>query len=215
MKVVALNGSPRGMKSGTAAMIEALLGGFSSQGSIAKHIRLSDMNIAHCSGCYTCWSTTPGVCIHNDDMKRIVWEIQDANVLVFGTPLYFNNVSGTLKDFFDRLTASGGDPRNKNDREGRVAPGYIMVSNCGYPYRSQFEVISLWINRIGSMTKSKILAEFYTTNGMALSAPTKEQMDCRSNYLQFLKDCGRDLARDMTLKKEHEELLTRNILEFS
>jgi len=215
MKIVALNGSPRGMRSGTAVMIEALLEGLSSQGNTTKHIQLSDMTIAHCSGCYTCWSKTPGICIHEDDMKGIVSQIKDASVLIFGSPLYFNNVSGTLKDFFDRLTASAGDPRNTPDRGQCVGPGYIMVSNCGYPYRSQFDVISLWINRIGAMAKSKILAEFYTTSGKALTAPTEEQTDSRSNYIQFLKDCGRDLARDMVLSKEHEELLTRSILEFN
>ena len=151
MKIVALNGSPRGMRSGTAVMIEALLEGLSSQGNTTKHIQLSDMTIAHCSGCYTCWSKTPGMCIHEDDMKGIVSQIKDASVLIFGSPLYFNNVSGTLKDFFDRLTASAGDPRNTPDRGQGVGPGYIMVSNCGYPYRSQFDVISLWINRIGAL----------------------------------------------------------------
>jgi multimeric flavodoxin WrbA len=215
MKIVALNGSPRGMRSGTAVMIEALLEGLTLQGSTAKHILLSDMTIAHCSGCYTCWSRTPGVCIHKDDMEGVISEIQDANVLVFGTPLYFNNVSGTLKDFFDRLTASAGDPRHKRDQEKSVAPGYIMVSNCGYPYRSQFDIVSLWINRVASMTKARLLAEFYTTDGKALSAPTGEQIDCRAKYIQFLKDCGSDLASDMRLTREHEELLTRSVLEFS
>jgi multimeric flavodoxin WrbA len=96
MRVVAINGSPRGTASNTAVMIEALLDGFASNGDLVKSIVLSEKSIQYCSGCYTCWSKTPGVCIHKDDMKDIIQQLRDTSVVVIGTPLYFNNISGTL-----------------------------------------------------------------------------------------------------------------------
>jgi multimeric flavodoxin WrbA len=214
MKIVALNGSPKGNQSNTNTMIQALLKGFATPEHSVECIQLADKNIRYCKGCYSCWSKTPGVCIHNDDMHQIIAEMRDVDYLIFGSPLFLNNVSGTLKVFFDRLTAAGGDPTNKTESTNKKAPKYIMVSNCGFAYRSQFDIISLWINRVANMTKAKVVAEFYTTDGKALSAPTKEQERSRTNYLGYLKECGHDLMLKNELNEERKKLLTRSILEF-
>jgi multimeric flavodoxin WrbA len=216
MRVVAINGSPKGAASNTAVMIRSLLNGFSSNGDSVTDILLSEKSIHYCSGCYSCWSQTPGVCVHKDDMKSILAQMHDANVLIIGSPLYFNNVSGTLKVFFDRLTAAGGDPHEKPaNAENKAAPRYVMVSNCGYPVRNQFDIVSLWINRVAAMTQSAVIAEFYTTTGKVLTSPTEEQSQTRANYLEYLKGCGRCLSQNMKLNGEHLALSQRNILDFN
>ena len=216
MKVVAINGSPRGAASNTAVMTGSLLDGFASNGDSVADILLSEKDIHYCSGCYSCWSEKPGVCIHKDDMKEILAQILDANVLIIGSPLYFNNISGTLKVFFDRLTAGGGNPRDKTGSSTtRAAPRFVMVSNCGYPNRNQFDIVSLWINRVAAMMGYAVAAELYTTTGKALTAPTEEQRRARTNYLEYLKGCGRCISRNMELDAPHVALAQRNILDFS
>jgi multimeric flavodoxin WrbA len=214
MKIVAFNGSPKGSHSNTNTMIHALLEGFVTHENSVETIQLADKSIKYCKGCYSCWSKTPGICVHHDDMQQIITDMRNADYLIFGSPLFLNNVSGTLKVFFDRLTAAGGDPTNKSESSDMKAPKYIMVSNCGYDYRGQFDIISLWINRVASMTKAKVAAEFYTTDGKVLSSPTKEQSASRSNYLSYLKECGNDLRLKGELNEEHKGLLNRSILEF-
>ena len=98
-------------------MIEALLQGFQSPVSEIFNIYLSEKTIKYCTGCYTCWFKTPGICVINDDMKELISLIDNSDILIFGTPLYFNNISGTLKVFFDRLTAAGGDPHKKTNKQ--------------------------------------------------------------------------------------------------
>lgn len=41
---------------------------------------------------------------HNDDFLKISQQMLDADIIVFATPVYWYSMSGTLKQFFDRLT---------------------------------------------------------------------------------------------------------------
>lgn len=215
MKVLAINGSPKGSRSNTAVMIQALLDGFSTSGALTKQIYLSEKTISYCSGCYSCWTKTPGICIHRDDMAEIITEMESAECLIFGSPLFLNNISGTLKVFFDRLTAAGGNPNAAvPDSTQQNGPKYIMVSNCGYLYRSQFDIISHWINRVAVMTKAKVVAEFYTTNGKALSTPSAEQANSRAAYIEYLVGCGKEIGKNGKLGEENAKQLTRGILDF-
>lgn len=215
MKIVAINGSPGGRDSNTNVMIEALLLGLQSPPSEIFKIYLSEKTIKYCNGCHTCWFKTPGICVIKDDMEELISLIDDTNILIFGTPLYFNNISGTLKVFFDRLTAAGGDPHKKTIKQHTVViPHLIMMSNCGYPLRSQFDIISLWINNISKMLQSKLIGEFYTTDGRVLTKPANEQKISRNNYLAYLENCGKEYLLNLKLKEEQKVLLKKCILDF-
>jgi FMN-dependent NADH-azoreductase len=215
MKVVAINGSPKGKNSNTSIMINALLKGIKSPQTEIFKIYLSEMNIEYCRGCYSCWFKSPGNCIIHDDMKDLINLMNDTNIFIFGSPLFFNNISGTLKVFFDRLTAAGGDPHKKGiDRQSGNVPCFIMMSNCGLPDRTQFEVLSLWIRKVSKMIGSKLIGEFYTTNGKVLSQPTDEQQDSRQKYLSFLEICGKQYIDNLELSEEQKVLINMNILDF-
>jgi multimeric flavodoxin WrbA len=215
MKIVAINGSPKGRGSNTNIMIEVLLRGLKSPTSEIFNIYLSEKTIKYCTGCYSCWFKTPGICVIKDDMKELISLIDNTDILIFGTPLYFNNISGTLKVFFDRLTAMGGDPHKKtNKQHSVVVPHFIMMSNCGYPYRSQFDVISLWINNISKMLQSKLIGEFYTIEGKILTRPTDEQKKSRTNYLTYLENCGKEYLLNLELKEDQKALLKKSIIDF-
>jgi multimeric flavodoxin WrbA len=215
MRVVAINGSPKGSASNTEVMLRSLLDGFASNGDSIATIILADKNIRYCSGCYSCWSKTPGVCIHNDDMKGVLEQLEGANVLIIGSPIYLNNISGTLKVFFDRLTVAGGNPKDKTGNKNKTAsPSYVMVSNCGYAARNQFDIVSLWINRVAAMAKGTVIGEFYTTTGKVLTSPTEEQSIARTKYLEYLTSCGRCLSQNMKLDRQSLLLTQNNILDF-
>ena len=213
MNIVSINGSPKGESSNTNVMIQEILYGMKSDSSIITNIYLSDKDIKYCKGCYSCWFKTPGNCIINDDMKEIINIIKNKDIIIFGSPLYFNNISGTLKVFFDRLTAMGGDPHNKSNTNS-ITPHFIMVSNCGFPYKSQFDVISLWINNIAKMLQAQLIGEFYTTNGKVLSQPSKEQVESKNNYLSFLRECGQFYLNNYNLNDKLKSKMSMGILDF-
>lgn len=63
-------------------------------------ILLKNKDIKFCKGCLTCY-TKPG-CTIKDDMEAILPKILSSDILVLGTPNYYENVSGLMKNFMDR-----------------------------------------------------------------------------------------------------------------
>jgi putative NADPH-quinone reductase len=217
MKIVSINGSPNGKESVTNILVNAFLKGAREAGAETKNIFLSEKRIEYCKGCYTCWFKTPGHCIIKDDMSEVISEMKDANVIILASPLFFNNISGTLKVFIDRLTATGGDPHArdkdslKKGSNNSVRPKFVMISNCGFPERSQFEVISLWIKKMALLMQTEILCEVYVTQGRQLR--TIENQDVRVlNYLKLLEKCGKEIGGNLKLSYETGEQLEKNFI---
>jgi multimeric flavodoxin WrbA len=218
MKIISLNGSPNGRESSTNIMVEAFLSGAKEAGAETINIFLSEKKIEYCRGCHTCWFKTPGHCIIKDDMAEILALMKRVDVIVLATPLYFVNISGTLKVFIDRLTATGGDPHSNTidendgvDIQKPAAPKLVMISNCGFRDRSQFEVISLWIKRMALLMQTDVLCELYVTQGRQLRTKDLES-GIVSNYLKLLQRCGKEIAIDKKLSEETILQLEQNVL---
>lgn len=64
-------------------------------------ILLSKCNIEYCRGCLACHNSDK--CIIKDDMEEIINKIIEADLIIFGVPNYFDNVTGLFKNFMDRL----------------------------------------------------------------------------------------------------------------
>ena len=103
MKVLAINGSPRGAIGKYRGFLKPFLKGCEEAGAEIETIYLKDKDIKHCSGCFTCWTKTPGKCIHKDDMEELLDKISQADIMVYATPLYYYTVTGIMKDFMDRM----------------------------------------------------------------------------------------------------------------
>jgi multimeric flavodoxin WrbA len=99
MKVLAVCGSPR--KGNIEAMLKRILDGSKEAGAQIELVLLRDKNILLCDGCLCCEKTR--ACRLDDDMRMVYPKMFNADVLVFGSPNYFNNVSGLMKNFFDRF----------------------------------------------------------------------------------------------------------------
>lgn len=63
-------------------------------------ILLKDKDIKFCKGCLACHSRPK--CAINDDMENILTKMIKADLFVIGTPNYFENISGMMKNFIDR-----------------------------------------------------------------------------------------------------------------
>jgi len=215
MNVLAINGSPHGKSGNTAVMIESMLEGFREGGAKTESVELADMDIAQCQACHSCWFKHPGRCVLDDDMAPIIEKMRGADILLFGSHVHFCNISGLLKTFFDRMTSAGGNPHEaQSKKENRSAPGYIMVANCGFPIRNQFDVISLWIRNVAQMSGANLLGEFYAAGGKVLSAPSPEQIPARDRYQDYLKECATSMAGNGILDANLTASIDKDILEF-
>ena len=190
MKIAVINGSHRGRIGNTNIMVSAFLKGAMEAGAETVNIFLAEKEIKYCTACKACWFKTPGKCVIKDDMAEIISLIEDADVRVLATPLYFDNISSLLKTFIDRLMVTA-SPYWGKDKEGecrhlttKAAPQLVMMANCGFPERSHFQVISHWLKRLARNLNAQIIGEIYVPQGALLSVRDNEVGIVVANYLK-------------------------------
>jgi multimeric flavodoxin WrbA len=54
-------------------------------------------------GCNACKGGSPKVCIIDDDMKKYYNKLNETDVIILATPVYWFNMSSQLKIFIDRM----------------------------------------------------------------------------------------------------------------
>ena len=81
MKILVINGSPKGEKSNTMNVTRAFLSGF-PEGTEIDVAELQKLDIKPCLGCYSCWGKTDGRCVINDDMADLRGKILAADIIV-------------------------------------------------------------------------------------------------------------------------------------
>lgn len=103
-KIIVLNGAAR--KNGnTAELVGAFADGAKASGNQVKIFYLDGMEIHSCKGCLHAVRDSKSPCSQKDDMEQIYAEFENADVIVFASPLYFWTITGTLKTAADRLYA--------------------------------------------------------------------------------------------------------------
>ncbi|MBP2643784.1 MAG: NADPH-dependent reductase [Firmicutes bacterium] len=213
MKIVAINGSHRGRNGNTAIMVNAFLAGAKEGGAETVDIVLAEKEIRFCTGCKACWFKTPGCCVLEDDMQEILALSQGADVRVLATPLYFDTFSSLLKVFIDRLIVTA-SPFWSKDKEGECrhqtkekVPKLMVISNCGYPERTHFQVLSHWLKRHARNLNTEILGEIYASQGALLSLESEEVRPAISSFLRAVETAGKEVASSMRLTEKTEKLL--------
>jgi multimeric flavodoxin WrbA len=100
MKVLGLSGSMR--KNGnTTQLIKVILKRCEDAGIETEFISLAGKKISPCLGCEKCKEKKWCV-IENDDWSEVIRNVLDSEVLVIGSPTYYYDVCGHLKNFIDR-----------------------------------------------------------------------------------------------------------------
>lgn len=99
MKICGIVGSP--IKNGNVALlVSQVLKGASSQGAETQKICLNDMHIGSCQSCGV--DPYPKYCLLDDDMNLIYAALASCDVIVLGSPVYFDTVSAQTKLAIDR-----------------------------------------------------------------------------------------------------------------
>jgi multimeric flavodoxin WrbA len=101
MMILAIHGSPRTIRSTTRRLAELVLEGAAEAGSETEMVDLADYHITPCTACEGCSFT--GTCVNDDDVPALVSRMREADAIIFGSPVYIDNISGQMKVFFDRL----------------------------------------------------------------------------------------------------------------
>ncbi|HAP33180.1 MAG TPA: NADPH-dependent FMN reductase, partial [Lachnospiraceae bacterium] len=99
-KIVILSTSPR-KNSNSNALAEEFAKGAKEAGNKVEIISVIGKKIEFCRGCFACQKT--GQCVIKDDVNEIEQKVQEADVIVWATPIYYYEMSGQMKVLIDRL----------------------------------------------------------------------------------------------------------------
>ncbi|MCT4595937.1 MAG: flavodoxin family protein [Anaeromicrobium sp.] len=102
MKALVVLGSPR-KSMNTDFVLDCIIDGMKERNVQVEKVFLRNMNIKHCIDCKACAET--GYCSIDDDMKLLYPKLDEAHIVVLGSPLYFNSVSSITKTMIDRCEA--------------------------------------------------------------------------------------------------------------
>lgn len=107
MKIYAINGSPR--KSwNTATLLQHALEGAKHRvpSASTELINLYEHTYKGCTSCFQCkklGGASYGACAMHDGITSLLEEALHADALIFGSPIYFSDITGMLKCFLERL----------------------------------------------------------------------------------------------------------------
>lgn len=104
MNILILNGSPR-PNGNTAAMVRAYASGAAEAGHTIHIVDVCKKKIGGCLACEYCHTKGNGKCIQQDDMQEVYPLLEEAEMIVLASPIYYHSFSGQLQCAINRIYA--------------------------------------------------------------------------------------------------------------
>jgi multimeric flavodoxin WrbA len=203
--ILVIQGSPR--KEGTSKtdiLTKAVCSGFVKAGATVETIYLREKKINQCQGCFNCWTKTPGKCIFNDDVAGIMEKFNDADLLVFASPLYHFGIIALMKKFIERtlpmiqpfLIERDDGKTTHPPRDGyKHTHNILIIGVCGFPEVEHFGAFSAnfhYIANAGGPYGFNIVSEIYRPLSEILNNPFYQAENDR--VLGLAEKAGYDLV---------------------
>lgn len=211
MKVLIINGSPKGSRSNTLRLTSAFLEGIQRENPECqvREVTVSRMEIKPCLGCFACWNKTPGTCCICDDMPGVIENILWADTIIWSFPLYYFSVPGPLKNLMDRQlptvlpfmttdSESGGHP-TRYDMSGKR---HVVISTCGfYTAKGNYDGVNAIFDHICG--KGNYIS-IYCGQGELFRV--KELSQRTEEYRSHVRTAGEEFCRDSISRQTREKL---------
>lgn len=137
MKILVLNGSPR-----ANGNTESMIGAFAEGARESRHevtvIPICKKRIAGCTACEYCHTKGEGRCIQQDDMLEIYPVLQETEMLVLASPVYYHSFTGQLQCAINRIYALDKPKKLKKAALILSSESDGVYSGAIYEYRKSF-----------------------------------------------------------------------------
>lgn len=140
MQILVLNGSPR-PHGNTAAMVEAFRKGAEENGHVVTVVNVCQKKIAGCLACEYCHQEGSGherQCVQKDDMQEVYPLLDEAEIIVLASPVYYHGFSGQLQCAINRIYALDKPKKLKKAALILSSGSDHVYSGAIYEYQNSF-----------------------------------------------------------------------------
>ncbi|MFC1870531.1 flavodoxin family protein [Chloroflexota bacterium] len=176
MKILGIVCSPR--KGGnTEILVNEALASAEALGAKVELVSVIGKNIAPCDGCESCAKT--GRCRIDDDMQDIYNKLLQSDGIIFGSPVYYWNVSAQAKTIIDRTFVF----KRKRPLRNKVVGAVVVLRNdgasCAVSALNNFFSLQRMIpsRSLGPRTEEELASE----RGFGVIARADKKGDARKN----------------------------------
>lgn len=205
MKILVINGSPKGTKSNTWQLTQAFLDGLGE--TDFSVIDIAKSNISSCLGCFYCWKKESGKCVIKDDMSHHLQQLLEADLIIWSFPLYYYGVPGALKTFIDRQLPLSLPFMNKEAKNGghpsrydRSHQKHILISTCGFhTTKGNYDSVLAMFNHFLPSYET-----IFCSQGELFQV--SQLKDKTEAYLALVKNAGQEYRNGAISNETHNQL---------
>lgn len=177
MKVILINGSAH-LNGCTVRALKEVEKTLNEEGVETELINIGNMEIRGCIACGNCKENKK--CVFNDIVNEVAKKFELADGILFGTPVYYAGLNGTVKSFLDRLFYSA-----KFDKTMKV--GAAVVSSRRAGSTSVYDEI----NKYFGISNMPIVTSTYWNE---VHGSNKEDVEKDLEGLQTMRNLGKNMA---------------------
>jgi multimeric flavodoxin WrbA len=123
------------------------------------------MNIQPCQGCFNC--NKEGKCVIQDAMQQLYKDLDEADIIIISSPIFFNSVSAQLKSMIDRCQAIWGskyEAKNSIIDRDKKRLGFLLACGGSKFYEEQFVAARNVIDMFFKVTNTEQQGEIVISN---------------------------------------------------
>ena len=179
-QILGIVGSPR-RGGNTEILADEVLAGAAEAGALTEKVMLSKLDIGPCRACDACKKT--GKCVQQDDMHALLEQMEQSDVWVLGTPVYYWGPTAQFKALVDRWYGAGKAVEFKGKRVILIIP---LGSGSAYDARHTVGMLKDAL----SWQKTELLTTLLVPGVMKRGAVRE-----RHDVLATARRAGRDAAQ--------------------
>ena len=218
MNVLAINSSPKMDKSNTSLILDPFLAGLKEAGAKVELLYTRKLDIKPCTGELHCWVKQPDECYQKDDMQMLYPKLQEAEILVFATPVYVDGIVGPLKNLIDRMIPlvepifELREGHCRHPSRERVEKGkLVLVSNCGFWELDNFDPLIVHMKAVCKNMSREFAGALLRPHGPALSHMQRQGLPV-ADIFEAAKEAGRQLVHHGQISAETLRTVSRELL---
>lgn len=217
VKVLAINSSPNMNKGNTDMLLTPFIEGMTGAGAEVELLYTKKLKINPCQGEYACVMKTPGKCFQNDDMQMLIPKLGEADIWVFASPVYWENIPGPMKNLIDRTVPLMFPALELRDghcrypvREGVKHGKLVLISTCGWWEMDNFDLLISQMKGLCKNLEREFAGALLRPHG-ALKQMVEMGMPL-DDIFEAAKDAGRQLVEEDKISTENLTTISRELV---